>query len=31
MLEKAGIKAPPTTWAEVSEQAKIIKAKGLSQ
>ena len=24
-LEKAGIKAPPKTWAELSEQAKVIK------
>jgi multiple sugar transport system substrate-binding protein len=31
ILEKAGIKAPPTTWAEVVDQAKIIKDKGLSQ
>ncbi len=31
MLEKAGIKAPPTTWAEVVDQSKIIKDKGLSQ
>ena len=31
MLQKAGIKNPPTTWAEVREQAKIIKAKGLSE
>jgi multiple sugar transport system substrate-binding protein len=31
MLEKAGIKAPPATWAEVVDQAKIIKDKGLSQ
>jgi multiple sugar transport system substrate-binding protein len=30
ILEKAGIKAPPTTWAEVTEQAKIIKDKGIS-
>lgn len=29
ILEKAGIKAPPTTWAELNEQAKIIKDKGL--
>jgi multiple sugar transport system substrate-binding protein len=27
MLEKAGIKAPPKTWAELIEQAKIIKDK----
>jgi multiple sugar transport system substrate-binding protein len=31
MLQKAGIKNPPTTWAEVREQAKLIKSKGLSQ
>jgi multiple sugar transport system substrate-binding protein len=31
MLKKAGISAPPTSWAEVTEQAKIIKDKGLSQ
>ena len=31
MLEKAGIKNVPTTWAEVREQAKIIKSKGLSE
>ena len=31
LLDKAGIKAPPVTWAEVTEQAKIIKDKGLSQ
>lgn len=31
MLKKAGIAAPPTTWAEVTDQAKIIKDKGLSQ
>ncbi len=29
ILEKAGITAPPKTWAELSEQAKIIKDKGL--
>ena len=29
MLKKAGIAAPPTTWAEVTDQAKIIKDKGL--
>ena len=29
MLEKAGIKNAPTTWAEVREQAKLIKSKGL--
>lgn len=31
MLQKAGISKAPTTWAEVREQAKIIKAKGLSE
>jgi multiple sugar transport system substrate-binding protein len=31
LLEKAGIKAPPTTWAEVVDQSKIIKDKGLTQ
>lgn len=29
ILEKAGIKSPPKTWAELNEQAKIIKDKGL--
>jgi multiple sugar transport system substrate-binding protein len=29
ILEKAGIKSPPKTWAELAEQAKIIKDKGL--
>lgn len=29
ILEKAGISAPPKTWAELSEQARIIKDKGL--
>jgi multiple sugar transport system substrate-binding protein len=29
ILEKAGIKAPPATWDELAEQAKIIKDKGL--
>ena len=29
ILEKAGIKAPPKTWAELAEQAKTIKDKGL--
>jgi len=29
ILEKAGIKNPPKTWGELSEQAKIIKDKGL--
>jgi len=31
MLAKAGIKAPPQSWAEVVDQAKIVKDKGLSQ
>jgi multiple sugar transport system substrate-binding protein len=31
ILDKAGIKTPPATWVEVSEQARIIKAKGLSE
>jgi multiple sugar transport system substrate-binding protein len=31
LLDKAGIKAPPATWAEVSDQARTIKAKGLSE
>ena len=31
MLQKAGIKNPPTSWAEVREQAKLIKSKGLSE
>ena len=29
MLDKAGIKAPPKTWAELVAQAKIIKQKGI--
>ncbi|MDQ0995948.1 multiple sugar transport system substrate-binding protein [Phyllobacterium ifriqiyense] len=29
ILQKAGIANPPRTWAELSEQAKIIKDKGL--
>jgi multiple sugar transport system substrate-binding protein len=29
ILEKAGIKNPPKTWAELSQQAKTIKDKGL--
>jgi multiple sugar transport system substrate-binding protein len=29
MLKKAGIAAPPTTWAELEKQAKIIKDKGI--
>jgi multiple sugar transport system substrate-binding protein len=31
MLTKAGISAPPTSWAEVVDQAKRIKSRGLSQ
>lgn len=31
MLRKAGISKPPTTWAEVRDQARIIKSKGLSE
>jgi multiple sugar transport system substrate-binding protein len=31
MLAKAGIKTPPQSWAEVVDQANIIKDKGLSQ
>lgn len=31
MLEKAGIKNPPKTWAELNEQAAIIKEKGLAE
>lgn len=29
LLEKAGIAAPPKTWAELSSQAALIKEKGL--
>lgn len=29
ILEKAGIQNPPKTWAELAEQAKIIKDKGI--
>jgi multiple sugar transport system substrate-binding protein len=29
ILQKAGISAPPTTWEELVDQAKIIKSKGL--
>ena len=29
MLAKAGITAPPKTWAELNDQAKTIKAKGI--
>lgn len=31
LLKKAGIAAPPATWAEVVEQSKKIQAAGLSQ
>ena len=31
MLAKGGIKAPPESWAEVVDQSKIIKDKGLAQ
>ncbi|MBD9373676.1 extracellular solute-binding protein [Rhizobium sp. ARZ01] len=31
ILEKAGITAPPKTWDELAEQAKIIKDKGILQ
>jgi multiple sugar transport system substrate-binding protein len=31
ILEKAGIKTPPKTWDELTQQAKIIKDKGLLQ
>jgi multiple sugar transport system substrate-binding protein len=30
MLEDAGITAPPTTWDEVSQQAKLIKSMGIT-
>jgi multiple sugar transport system substrate-binding protein len=30
-LEKAGIKEPPKTWAEVIAQAKILKEKGICE
>src|SRR6185437_7381386 len=29
ILEKAGIQNPPKTWAELAEQAKLIKDKGI--
>ena len=29
MLQQAGIAAPPTTWDEVTQQSKILKAKGI--
>jgi multiple sugar transport system substrate-binding protein len=31
ILQKAGIAAPPKTWEEVVDQAKIIKQKGLAE
>lgn len=31
MLAKAGIKAPPDSWAEVAEQGRTIKDKGLTR
>lgn len=31
MLQKAGISAPPTTWEELADQAKIIKEKGIAE
>ena len=31
MLDKAGITAPPTTWEEMVDQAKIIKQKGIAE
>ncbi len=31
MLQKAGISAPPTTWEEMADQAKIIKDKGIAE
>jgi multiple sugar transport system substrate-binding protein len=31
ILEKAGIKTPPKTWAELLDQAKIIKEKKLAE
>jgi multiple sugar transport system substrate-binding protein len=31
MLQKAGIAAPPTTWEELVDQAKVIKQKGISE
>ena len=31
MLQKAGITAPPTTWEEMADQAKIIKDKGIAE
>jgi multiple sugar transport system substrate-binding protein len=31
MLQKAGITAPPKTWEELADQAKIIKDKGIAE
>jgi multiple sugar transport system substrate-binding protein len=31
MLQKAGIAAPPATWEELVDQAKIIKQKGIAE
>jgi multiple sugar transport system substrate-binding protein len=31
MLQKAGITAPPATWEELVDQAKIIKQKGIAE
>jgi len=31
MLQRAGIAAPPKTWAEVVEQSKILKEKGICE
>ena len=31
MLQKAGINAPPKTWEELVDQAKIIKAKSIAE
>jgi len=31
LLQKAGMASPPTTWAEVADQAKTVKSKGLSE
>ncbi len=31
MLQKAGIAAPPKTWEELVDQAKIIKQKGIAE
>ena len=31
MLQKAGFNAPPKTWEELADQAKVIKQKGLAE